>query len=211
MATRRSRAPRRRRKRGISTYEMVVGTGAVGFLVAVRAGDWLGRNALIVGVVVLVVGVLAIAMWRRRRSRRRTILTTLAGLLALDPTGFEHAVADIYRAAGLRNARVVGGAGDLAIDIDGREPSGRPVVIQCKRYAPGYRIGSPEVQKFLGMARYRDETARRILVTTSDFTEPARQVGRHGGVELVDGHALVALALTTSRPTEQPDPQPTTA
>jgi restriction system protein len=99
--------------------------------------------------------------------------------------------------------RVTGGAGDLAIDIAGRDVTGRTVLVQCKRYAQGKRIGSPQVQTFLGMARFRDESARRILVTTSDFTEPALEVGRRAGVELVDGATLVRMALeveATTRP-----------
>lgn len=188
-------AGRRRRRRGVNSYDLAMVVVAVAVVALARAGDWVRENlAIAVGAAVVLLALVLLA-WRWYAGRRRRFATTLAGFLALDPTGFEHAVANVYRASGFRDMRVVGGSGDLAIDITGRDPTGQPVLVQCKRYAPGKRIGSPEVQKFLGMARYRDEAARRILVTTSDFTRPALDVGRRAGVELVDGAQLVSLAL----------------
>ncbi len=188
-------AGRRRRRRGIKSYDLAMVVVAVVVVALARAGDWVRENIVIVAAAAVVLFVLLFAVVRWYVGRRRRFATTLAGFLALDPTGFEHAVANVFRASGFRDMRVVGGSGDLAIDITGRDPSGQPVLVQCKRYAPDKRIGSPEVQKFLGMARYRDESARRILVTTSDFTGPALDVGRRAGVELVSGAELVRLAL----------------
>lgn len=184
---------------------MAVVVVAVALVAIARAEDWVRENlAIAVGAAVVLLALVLLA-WRWHVGRRRRFATTLAGFLALDPTGFEHAVANVYRASGFWDMRVVGGSGDLAIDVTGRDPSGQPVLVQCKRYAPDKRISSPEVQKFLGMARYRDESARRILVTTSDFTGPALDVGRRAGVELVSGADLANLAVRAAGSAELGD------
>ncbi|MGW0971784.1 restriction endonuclease, partial [Streptomyces sp. NPDC002516] len=69
---------------------------------------------------------------------------------ALDPDEFEQAVADLCRRDGCLDVDVVGGAGDLGADVVARTPDGRSVVIQCKRYCDGNRVGSQDLQRFGG-------------------------------------------------------------
>jgi hypothetical protein len=87
---------------------------------------------------------------------------------------------------------VVGGAGDLGVDVEGRDPAGRKVVVQCKRYAPWTKVGSPEVQTFIGMASVHHRAESATFVTTSAFSAPAMALGaRHEGyLRLVDGQEL---------------------
>ena len=66
------------------------------------------------------------------------------------------------------------------------------MVVQCKRYAPGYKISSPEIQMFIGMQRVQHRTERAIFVTTSDFTAPARKLAQRHGIMLIDGRELTA-------------------
>ena len=70
--------------------------------------------------------------------------------VALTPGEFEEAVADLCRRDGCRDVTVTGGAGDLAADILATTPRGRRMLVQCKRYTPGRRVGSPEVQRVGG-------------------------------------------------------------
>jgi restriction system protein len=119
--------------------------------------------------------------------RRRLETATLAQFLALSPTEFEHAVADVLRAHGFASVRVTGGSGDLAADITCRGPDGRFTVVQCKRYAPGASVGSQEIQSFIGMIHVHHRADAGIFVTSSNFTLPATKLAREHGLTLVDG------------------------
>jgi restriction system protein len=149
---------------------------------------------------------------QRRRNQEHAVAVqtgaTLSriNLLALTPAQFEHLTAELFRRQGYQHVHVVGRAGDYGVDITGVDPAGYNVVIQCKRYAPTNKIGSPEVQTFLGMAIAHHGAQRAIFVTTSTFTAPARNVGARSGVlQLVDGwqlaRMLVQAGLTAPPPT----------
>ena len=55
-------------------------------------------------------------------------------LLALTPSEFEHAVAELIVPLGYTDVRVVGGTADLGVDVLYRDRKGRKVAIQVKRY-----------------------------------------------------------------------------
>lgn len=75
----------------------------------------------------------------------------------LTPSEFEDLSVEYLRSKGFSEARRVGQAGDLGVDIRCKDEIGRLVVAQCKRYREESKIGSPEIQTFLGMT----ERARR--------------------------------------------------
>jgi restriction system protein len=104
---------------------------------------------------------------------RRTRVKTLSDLLALSPTDFERAACQLLRDLGYKDVRRTGGAGDLAADVVCRSLQGQSVVVQCKRYAPSQRIGSPVIQTFIGMAHVHHQADRAILITTSGYTRAA--------------------------------------
>jgi restriction system protein len=180
-----SRGRARRARSG--ALETSVGVVAVGAIL-------LGVNAWLVAAVVGVLASLDVAVAVARRRRRRRRLRTLQGLLALSPTGFEQAVAGLLRRLGYGHVRSVGGAGDLGVDIVCRGGAGELVVVQCKRYRPAHKVGSPDIQRFLGMAFIHHRAARAIFVTTSDYTQAARRLAREHPIQLIDGDRLVGLA-----------------
>jgi restriction endonuclease Mrr len=143
---------------------------------------------------------LLVAIWfRRRRSlAARTHVRTLGDLLSLTPPEFEDAVAGVLARTGYRKVRVVGKAADLGVDIACFDRRGRPVVVQCKRHAPGIAVGSAEVQRFLGSITHAGAD-RGVLVTTSRFSAPAIDLGGQHGIDLVDGTALVKLVRRANR------------
>ena len=124
------------------------------------------------------------------RSRRRS--PSLDHLLALSSSRFEFVVAGAFHHQGFV-VRRVGGAGDLSVDLIGHDRSGKTVGIQCKRYARTRKIGSPDIQEFIGMTATHHRVDRAIFVTTSDFTGEATKLAREHGIELYDGIALVRL------------------
>jgi restriction system protein len=143
---------------------------------------------------------LLLAIWvRRRRSlAARTRVKTLGDLLSLTPPEFEDAVAGVLARTGYRRVRVVGKAADLGVDIACFDERGRPVVVQCKRHAPGIAVGSGEVQRFLGSITHAGAD-RGVLVTTSRFSAPAIELGGQHGIYLIDGAALVKLVRRANR------------
>ncbi|MEV6019430.1 MULTISPECIES: restriction endonuclease [unclassified Streptomyces] len=109
---------------------------------------------------------------------------------ALDPDEFEQAVADLCRRDGCLDVDVVGGAGDLGADVVARTPDGRSVVIQCKRYCDGNRVGSQDLQRFGGTCFTVHGADVAVVVTTSDFTAPALDYAEQCGIVCVDGPQL---------------------
>ncbi|MET7987373.1 restriction endonuclease [Streptomyces sp. NPDC005281] len=109
---------------------------------------------------------------------------------ALDPDEFEQAVAELCRRDGCLDVDVVGGAGDLGADVVARTPDGRWVVIQCKRYGDGNRVGSQELQRFGGTCFTVHGADVAVVVTTSDFTAPALDYAEQCDIVCVDGRQL---------------------
>lgn len=141
--------------------------------------------------------VLALGARARYGRVRRSSVTQFNELLALTPTEFERAVAHLLQDLGYREVRHSGGPGDLAADITCRDARGRSVIVQCKRYAPGARVGSRDIQSFIGMLSVHHGADRGIFVTTSEFTPPAAKLARQHDVELIDAARLKELVAGT--------------
>jgi len=136
---------------------------------------------------------LLLSLLRIGRARRRLRVERFESLLALSPPRFEEYVGELLRSAGYRDVRQVGGAGDLGADLICRDRKGRSVAVQCKRYAPGVRVGSREVQTFIGMMHVHHQAERGIFVTTSTLTAPAARLAAEHKLEVIDGPALARL------------------
>ncbi len=171
----------------------VVGAGTWIIVHAVTA--WITGHPEAVALVILLAalgGVGGSQVSRRAVSRRVDRVTAAAEFDTLTPGEFEQAVADLCRRDGCRDVRVVGGAGDLAADVLATLPDGRRVLVQCKRYAPGTRVSSPDVQQVGGTYSVVHHAELAIVVTTSSFTAAARSYARTADIRLVDGHQLAA-------------------
>jgi restriction system protein len=131
---------------------------------------------------------------------RRASLKTLGDVLTLTDREFEELVADLMRLSGYARVTRVGGAGDLCADITAYDRDGNLVVAQCKRYAPDKKVGSPEIQKFLGMVNVYHRAKKGIFVTASTFSEPARKLAEasSGMLLLVDKDQLVRWIHTSA-------------
>ncbi|THA68728.1 restriction endonuclease [Streptomyces sp. A0958] len=113
---------------------------------------------------------------------------------ALDPDGFEAAVAALCERDGCREVEVVGGAGDLGADVLATAPDGRRVVVQCKQYGPAHKVGSQDLQRFGGTCWTVHGAQLATVVTTSEFTAPALEYAAACGIQCVDGASLTAWA-----------------
>jgi len=115
-------------------------------------------------------------------------------ILALSPTQFEYTMAAMLRMIGMTDVQRVGGRGDLGVDITARDPVGRSMVVQCKRYARTKKIGSPDIQQFIGMAHVHHQADLKLFVTTSDFTNDARALASVHNIQLMNGTDIELLA-----------------
>ncbi|UFQ13873.1 MULTISPECIES: restriction endonuclease [Streptomyces] len=111
---------------------------------------------------------------------------------ALDADGFEEAIAQLCSRDACQAVEVVGGACDLGADVLAVTADGRRVVIQCKRYGEGNRVGSQDLQRFGGTCFTVHEADVAALVTTSDFTAPALEYAQQCGIVCVNGEELEA-------------------
>ncbi|WP_284581552.1 restriction endonuclease [Streptomyces sp. 2P-4] len=125
---------------------------------------------------------------------------------AVDPDGFEHAVAALCARDGCHRVEVAGGAGDLGADVVAVTPEGRRVVIQCKHYGEGHRVGSQDLQRFGGTCFAVHEADVAVVVTTSGFTAPAAEYAAACGIVCVDGDALAAWTGARTGPPWQSAP-----
>ena len=126
------------------------------------------------------------------RRRAGPVRASVDDFLALTPTEFEVAVGQVLGRHGYR-LRPTGGPGDLVADLAGTGPGGRSTVVQCKRYAPGHPVGSRDVQLLMALGLRHHRAEHLVLVTTSDFTDPARDLAQEHGIELINGEDLEEL------------------
>lgn len=119
---------------------------------------------------------------------------------AVDADGFEHAVAALCARDGCPQVEVVGGAGDLGADVIATTADGLRVVIQCKHYGEGNRVGSQDLQRFGGTCFAVHEADVAVVVTTSGFTAPAAEYAATCGIVCVDGDSLAAWTDSRTPP-----------
>lgn len=119
---------------------------------------------------------------------------TLKEILKYTPTEFEEFCARALNAMGYKDMKRNGGAGDLQADIVGKDSHGRSTIVQCKRYKPGSRIGTPVIQTFIGMKSVHHQADRGIFMTTAEYSAPAIKLAQQHDIVLIDGDDLVKIA-----------------
>lgn len=108
----------------------------------------------------------------------------------IDPYEFEKLVAEIWRNYGY-DCEVTSGSGDKGIDIIATRsaPVSEVNIIQAKRYSSDNKIGSKEVREYATL-RQQEDADKVILVTTSEFTDPARDLAESLEVDIINGREL---------------------
>jgi len=106
---------------------------------------------------------------------------------------FEAFIAEVWNHRGW-NTRVTQGSSDKGIDVIAERdfPYEEKILIQAKRYGPGSRVGSPEMQKYASLAQ-RDKVDKVLIICTSDFTAQAKEVAQDFGIKCVDGRTLAQI------------------
>jgi hypothetical protein len=125
---------------------------------------------------------------------------TLGDMLEMDPRSFEEFTGRALESLGYTNVTRVGGSGDLAADLTATDPQGRSAIVQCKRYTPGSKVGSPALQSFIGMKEVHHRVDRGIFVTTADYSQEALDLAKAHNIVLIDGDDLVKIAALVLTP-----------
>ena len=134
-----------------------------------------------------------IGQHRQRVERRRRAVVT--DFQALDPYEFEGVVCDLLRAMGYTAPRVNQRSRDGGFDITATSPrlKGGLLLVECKRYARGNKVGVQLVRQFHGVMQ-KKLAYEGWFVTTSDFTKDAlehAEAVQH--LRLINGQALARL------------------
>ncbi len=143
-----------------------------------------------IGAAMAVCIVLLAVFWARTHKKESWAAQVLGihsidDIYALSPGGFEQFTAFLFQRMGYA-AKVVGKSGDEGIDIELRR-SGNRLVAQCKRYKG--TVGQPIVREFYGS--FAEHAKEGFLVTTGEFTDPAKEWAASRPLKLVDGAELM--------------------
>ncbi|WP_406270729.1 restriction endonuclease [Streptomyces sp. NBC_00191] len=128
----------------------------------------------------------------------RPLAGVMAAIDAMNGYEFEEHIAALLRRDGCTDVVVRGGGGDRGVDITGRTPDGRPLVVQCKRFAPHNSVTSPDIQKFLGAAKVLHKADVALYVATCPFTREALNISAEGGITAVHRGLLEAWSAGTA-------------
>ena len=141
----------------------------------------------VTGAVLLVVQ-LGIYLWKNKSFKRKTEgIQNVADLLELSPREFEDWIVGIYRALGHR-AKRTGSRGDHGVDVVVKTQDGEKWVVQCKRWRG--KVGEPVIRDFYGVIHH-EKADQGAIVTTGQFTAPARRWAKGKPLFLYDGQALL--------------------
>ena len=108
---------------------------------------------------------------------------------------FEELVLGLLQKMGF-SAVMTRATGDGGIDIEAtleRPIVGGRYLIQCKRFAPEFQVGSAAVREFYGAVIADRKAVKGILITTSGFTAQALNFAGALPIELIDGTQLGEL------------------
>lgn len=136
-----------------------------------------------------------------QRWNQRLFEDIRSQLQSCSPAFFEHLIVDLmlhmgYGGSWAEAGRVLGRSGDGGIDgVIKEDPLGLShVYLQAKRWQN--TVGSPEVDRFAG-AMVKHQAVKGVLVTTSSFSQPAREAAARVNLNmvLIDGTDLAKLMV----------------
>lgn len=139
--------------------------------------------------------------WKGRQARKELVTRTRSTteLRSLSWREFEMLVGEFYRQQGYDVAETKGGA-DGGIDLDGMDPHGRRVLIQCKHWKNA-KIGVKIVREALGVL-HKAGAAKAVVIGTGSFTQEARAFAVGQPIELIEGDQLAHMLAGIENPPE---------
>jgi len=137
-------------------------------------------------------------------SFRGKVKKGIAGLRSNSPIDLENVVAELLAQHGLQNVKTTRIVADGGIDITAThvmDGNRLKYIIQCKRNAAENKVDVSVVRELVG-AKMDAGAAHALLITTSEFTKPAKDFARRSraqawGVRLIDYKLLERLLQLT--------------
>ena len=113
-------------------------------------------------------------------------------LRAMSPSEFEDFLVWLFTQYGF-TVKKTARQGDHGVDLV-LYKDGKKYAVQAKRFKEGQNIGEPMLREFYGSFEDYDAQAG-YFVTTSDFTQPAREwaARRRGRLHLINGDKLIDM------------------
>lgn len=129
------------------------------------------------------------------RSAKSSLAEPSGNFEQLTGMDFERLITTLLQKMGFR-AEMTRPSGDGGIDIAAyldQPITGGRYLIQCKRFSPKNSVGAPVVREFYGVFTADKKAVKGIFITTSSFTDQARQFAQDLPLELIDGALLHKL------------------
>jgi restriction system protein len=146
----------------------------------------------------IAISFIAFLVWLalKKSKKDRLLNLTLENLKAMSPKEFEYTTAEILRRLGYKDVKVIGGSGDLGVDILAYNKDGKKVAVQCKKYI-SKKVTSPELQSFIGMMITEYKADKGLYVTTSYYTRDAYHLAmKHKDkLEIWTGRTLAEILM----------------
>lgn len=115
------------------------------------------------------------------------------------PTDFEKFIADIYEKMEY-SVKVTPPTNDGGYDVEICKDKKRSI-IECKCFSQSNNVGRPAIQKLVG-ANSIKKADEMIFITTSDFSNEAKDYANKVGVKLINGKELIKMIVTVNNSEE---------
>lgn len=133
----------------------------------------------------------------KKRDKKMGDLNNVISSFKDNPYEFENYCAKLYRLMGV-NAKNTPSSNDGGYDIILHYENGEEGLVECKCYNKS-KVGRPLLQKLVG-ANQLVGAKHLIFITTSGYSESAREYAMETGIELIDGVQLMNMIYCYSRP-----------
>lgn len=125
----------------------------------------------------------------------------LDSLHLLSPRQFEIALGRLFATEGW-TVEVTPATADGGKDLILRRNS-NTILVEVKQFAPGRKVGRPLIMK-LHSAVVHERANGGIFVTTSEYTEPAREFAELNQLRLIDGDHLAVMLISAYPDSQEP-------
>ena len=122
-------------------------------------------------------------------------LNDLEIIQEINPYSFERLCALLFKKVGYEDVQTTQKSGDGGYDGVGYLVFGLvrfKVAFQAKKYKNDNKIGPGEIREFSGTMK-QQAAEKGVFITTSDFTQKAKESGLELGIELINGEKLIGL------------------
>jgi restriction system protein len=138
----------------------------------------------------------------RYHHRRKLLLKDLDDLSS-DGYEFEERIRLLLVDLGWKDIRRVGGGGDGGVDLVAWYGKYK-YIVQCKYYQSGKSVGSPAIRDLIG-AKEDQKAYQALFVTSSHFSEPARETATRNGIKLWDREEIGRKLQTVENHKQTPE------